>query len=446
MGSLYTRKDVLTHLSLRTRRDGPSGVVREGRQVQPTYQATFPPLTPADPVTVFISYSRTNERAVLPIERALTARGVRVLRDKPSLPAGAHNVGVLRGMIDHGCDAVLYFVTREFLASDFIWRHEVPQALARYRREPTFPIIPVVSRTPLGDLNDECADRGLQSLTEFNAHILRRLHPTVGDAQAISRRVLASALASRLSRASKDENLIRVCLRTFEYKPPAPSLHLDLNWSSLLPNDSNGAEVWRDELLPALRDVRDLIAIVRPGRAIEVWPKCRLPVGVALGSMFPVKGAVELRIADGRTESTDEDPLEESSQLMVTVNRMSSNDANAIVEVSVSRDVTPSVTRWREHFDIRPGWRIRCAPDTGASRDALTSHAQAGKWALVIGDVIRQLLDHELVTDVHLFVASSVEFAAILGQQLSVRQRVHVYHGDNDTGYRLSMTLQDGGA
>ena len=43
--------------------------------------------------------------------------------------------------------------------------------------------------------------------------------------------------------------------------------------------------------------------------------------------------------------------------------------------------------------------------------------------------------------EVHLFVASSTEFAALVGQQLRDRRPVHVYYGDNDMGYRRAYTL-----
>src|SRR5690349_8849841 len=101
-------------------------------------------LDAAQPAAVFISYARRDEQAVLPLERALKLRGLRVLRDKPSLALGAHNATALTAMIDAQCDAVLLYITEHFLASDFIWRHEVPSALARHERDPRFHIIPVL--------------------------------------------------------------------------------------------------------------------------------------------------------------------------------------------------------------------------------------------------------------------------------------------------------------
>jgi hypothetical protein len=49
--------------------------------------------------------------------------------------------------------------------------------------------------------------------------------------------------------------------------------------------------------------------------------------------------------------------------------------------------------------------------------------------------------DEEGVGDIHLFLASSVEFALMVGRQLRDRRPVHVYYGDNEAGYKLAYTL-----
>ena len=92
------------------------------------------------------------KRPILPLERALQERGAKVVRDKPSLTLGAHNVQGLTRLIDVGCDAILFYMSDKLLRSDFIWRHEIPTAIARQKREPNFHLIPVLLGIDYGEL------------------------------------------------------------------------------------------------------------------------------------------------------------------------------------------------------------------------------------------------------------------------------------------------------
>ncbi len=391
------------------------------------------------PATVFLSYARKDEQAILSLERALQERGVRVLRDKPSLPLGAHNAERLTAMIDAECDAVLFYVTRRLLESDFIWRYEVPAAVARRNREANFHIIPVFQGVEYSDLAVQSADRGLPSLADFNAERVKKRLPSLEESARIARRTLNSALGLRLGRDGTQQQPTVICLHTFPYTPSATHLHLDIDWTASHENGPS-VEQWRDELLPALNDVADALALQGRG-VVDVWLKARLPAAIALGYTFPAKGSVTLHLRNERAEWSCNGPSEDTGDFIVTSTMLDRKQATAIVEVAISRETTAAVTRWRRTAEYVPGWRMLCAPAGGPSRDALTTGTQARTWARRIGDEVRRLWDAEGVNDVHLFLASTVEFAAMVGQQLRGRRRVHVYYGDNEEGYRLAYTL-----
>lgn len=397
------------------------------------------------PATVFLSYARKDEPAILPLERALQERGLRVLRDKPSLELGAHNAERLTAMIDAECDAVLFYVTKNMLASDFIWRHEVPAAIARRTREPAFHIIPVLQGVGFEDLALQCADRGLPSLAEFNAERVRRKSPAQEEVARIGRRTLNAALALRLARDGAGLQPAVICLRTFPYTPPVVQLRLDLDWTASHEHGPS-VEQWRGELLPALTDVADALARQVRGGVVEAWLKARLPAAVALGYALPDKGSVALHLRNEQAAWPCFGPSGPGDDLKLMSAMLDRRRPSAIVEVAVSRETAPGVTRWRKTTGYLPGWRVLCSPTGGPSRGALTTDTQARAWARRIGDEVRRLWDAEGIDEVHLFIASPVEFAVMVGQQLRDRHRVHVYFGDNEAGYRLACTLGPGGA
>lgn len=397
------------------------------------------PLQPADPATVFISYARGDEDAILPLERALQERGVRVLRDKPTLTLGAHNVQALTRLIDVGCDAILFYMTDKLLRSDFIWRHEIPTGLARQKREPNFHLIPVLLGIDYTELALLCSDRGLPSLADFNAEGMDTGILTPADIARIARRTLRSALVLRMTR-SQDET-IGLSLRTFEYTPPAASLHLDLDWMMAFDGEGPTPEMWQTTLLPALADATNALAQEAHGRTVDCWLKARLPVGIALGYVIPPKGTLRLRLCNEEATWPCFGPGDGADELIVTATALGGKTPSAIAEIAVSRETTKLVTAWREAEKVLPAWRIRFAPASGPSRDALPSEGIARAWARSIGNELRRLWDSEGVRDVHLFLASSIEFAVLVGQQLRDRYPVHVYFADRDGQYQRAYTL-----
>jgi hypothetical protein len=404
----------------------------------PTEQS-YPP--PSAPATVFLSYARKDEEAILPLERALQERGLRVLRDKPNLPLGAHTAERLVAMISTECDAVLFYVTDNLLRSDFIWRYEVPASVARWRQEPNFHIIPVLQGVDYPDLKLHCADRGLPSLTDFNAEKVVGASPTPDEIARIARRTLDAALTLRLRRETAEQQPVVICLRSFPYTPPVSPLHLDLDWTAAFAANGPSPEEWRSRLLPALSDVADTLARQARGGIIEAWLKARLPVAVALGYAWPAKGALALRLRNDQAIWSCSGPSGAADDLLVTSTMIDAQQSSAVVEVVASRETTPAVTLWRKATGYLPGWRVVCTPVSGPSRNAIAGDEQARAWARRIGDEVRRLWDAEAIDEIHLFIASPVEFAVMVGQQLRDRHPVHVYFGDSEAGYRLACTL-----
>lgn len=398
-------------------------------------------LSPSDPASLFISYARHDEQAILPLEQALKERGIRVIRDRTHLPLGRQNVAYLTSLIDQGCDAILLFVTESFLRSQFIWKYEVPAALARQRRQPSFGIIPVISGMSFQDVAIYCTDQGLPSLADFNAELIGHDVPSQDEVRRVAFRTLQATLSLRQARGGTHDRVITLCLRTFPYTPPSPTLYLDMDWTEPFEASEASPEYWGDALFPALSDVTRVLAQQRRSNIVEAWLKARLPVAVALGHACPLRGSLRLRLRNDFGLWACDGPSDEPAGFLVTTTKLNQDTKSAVVEVPISREVAPAVTTWRTNANVTPRFRVRCAPTAGPSRVALATDAQARSWAQRIGTELRSLWDQESVDEVHVFLASSVEFAVMVGQQLRDRRPVHVYYGDNELGYRLAYTL-----
>lgn len=181
------------------------------------------------------------------------------------------------------------------------------------------------------------------------------------------------------------------------------------------------------------------------GRPLDAWPQARLAAAVALGHAFPLKGGIRLRLRDEDGDWPTYGPGVAAAPLVCRATPLVADRAPILLELPLSREVAPSVARWRERAGVVAGWHLRCAPLGGPSRAALTDDGQARAWARQVGDEIRRLWDTEGGGEVHLFLAGSVEFAVLIGQQLRDRHPVHVYYGHEDDGYRLACTLRPEG-
>lgn len=403
-------------------------------------------LLPANPATIFISYQHDDYALVERIERALQLRGVRVLRDKTALFLGQDNVTGLTELIMRRCDAIIFVVTPRLLASDFVWRHEVPTAVSRWEHDPRFGIIPVLHDVSKRELDNFCFDRNVKSFGNFNFHKISDDASDAATIYTIATRALHAAFALRLARDTTDTRNIVAAIHTFPYTPSASEIHLDVDWRSAFAGSGPTPADWGTELLPALADIADTVADMGSGRPLDLWLKCRLPVGVAIGYMFPIKGSVRLRLCDDdgtwdtRGDGTDPPPLS------VNRGRLNPDDNAATIEIAISRAVFDGVARWRRTVrtdgqPYSPKWRVQFTPTAGISSDALHGDAIARAAACQISDTVHELWDRESVSDIHLFLAVPVKFAVMIGQHLRDRRRIHVYYGDNDNGYQLAYSI-----
>src|SRR5580658_4465555 len=94
------------------------------------------------PPRYFLSYSRSNLPLAKILCETLLAHGIEVWQDITSLGQGFTESSI-RSAISSGTDGLIFLVTPESVASDFVRQVELPEADARVRRDPSYFLIPI---------------------------------------------------------------------------------------------------------------------------------------------------------------------------------------------------------------------------------------------------------------------------------------------------------------
>ncbi|MEM7393395.1 MAG: hypothetical protein AAF492_13710, partial [Verrucomicrobiota bacterium] len=104
----------------------------------------------------FLSYSRKDLSLARTIIGIVCGYGIRIWQDLENLGLDIGESKV-RQVLDSEVQGVILLVTRACLDSGFIKSIELPHAMERYKRDPSFPIIPIFF-VPLSE-----AEAGLKS-------------------------------------------------------------------------------------------------------------------------------------------------------------------------------------------------------------------------------------------------------------------------------------------
>ena len=427
---------------------------------------------PNAPTTVLLAYTPADAKAVDRLAWMLQARGLqvqRIVHQYPDLPIDEDQIV---GAIQHGGNALLIYLSQAALADEMLWRVVAQAANERRVTDPTFPIIPVLQDIGPAALGENDQLRALRQLVGTSAQELVQMQ-TSDDrnlrllvTQALAWKVLALGLAHRLARDPEPTSSLYLGLGTYERRSYSPTLHLYLDWFPAFSTEAGlprfpPKDRWAEDLLPALSDVAKVITRQTHIQNIEIWLRAQLPAAIAAGYTFAPKAIGNRRVLwhqPGLEPNTDTIwtysdqavSLTEAHQLILTASPADrfNSDSSVILELPITRDeVTADVQKWLTHTSSMPSWHIRGVPQQGTGRASIQSGAQAATWVRQIGEQVRALWGTGTAGAVHLFVASPVAFAALLGQELYDREAgghpIHLYAEvtDRTQGYQRVCTL-----
>ena len=408
------------------------------------------------PATVFLSYRRENVDEAKYLQQQLHLRGVRAWRDVTHLDLGTKNKDEITRAIGQECDAFLLYLTQECLNSEFVWNVEVPAAFSRREKDSAFGIVPVLRGVSIDQLHNFCTDRRYPDLTDFNCAVLPDIGTSGADtifSEAIgyaTKLILRAALNLRLRRVEADPASYEphLCLHTYPYEI-SDSLDLDLNWIEGFPTREKPEQWppergWQKIFLPALYDVKDAVSTVAHSRRLHITVQTQLAVAFALGFIFPEAADFRLILKSRDGFWTSDEVITEREPLIVQSTDHPGDKRVAIVEISVSWPVTPSVSEALPSFGISFGHRVHFEVKGGASTDAVQSAAHALALARQVGRELRQLRAYKRITHMHVFLSCPAPLAVLLGHYCNALGTITLYHHVKEAdkyipGYTLNL-------
>lgn len=332
----------------------------------------------------------------------------------------------------------------EFLSRDIIWRVEVPEAIARFQREPNFPIIPLFCGVEPSELTAVCARHGLADLSGFNGHkVPRGARRKRRDTELRRVALLTLRAGLRPLFATDPDYVPRLLLRSQTYTPGEPGVDLDLDWTAPFSAGCPSREEWDTELLPALYDLRDVLGWLSR-RVLHVVVQSRLSAPLALGEVFSATNKYSLTFG-GMNGAWSTAARRRDTPVLVRRDLPAPGRERsvALVEVSVARAVGLSVARNAGSLvdDESPGRALRFEPVGGPSTTAVKDASWAISAAWEVGDCLRALHD-EGVQHFHLYVAAPAEWCVLLGHTLNAVGMITVHQRHpTDGGYVRACTL-----
>lgn len=399
------------------------------------------------PATVFLSYAREDIEAVRKLQLHLKLRGIRAWRDVTDMGAGVFTRSEIEHILEHEVDAMVLYITPASLKSPYIWTVEVPTAMRRHQQDPHFRLVPILHGVTYKKLRDAGIDWQFD-VSGFNGITLTKDPAKLGEIEAgevfgsIARDLLKSALTVRLRRVGADRAYEpTLCLHNFPYTPPTDSLDLDLNWYDLFPEKKRvpTSEEWEKILLPALRDVKQILSEQPHSRRLHIYVQSILPLALALGFIFSQNARFSLSLETDRYGSwSSEGPTTQVGPLLSsTLTHDNGDPAIAVLELAITRATELGTGKALSTFNIQPGHHLHLEPPGGPSNESIQTSDQALAIARQVRQICNDLCDRQGVNHLHLFAASSAPLAVLIGHLLGAHCSISIYEHIFNAGYQL---------
>jgi hypothetical protein len=182
------------------------------------------------------------------------------------------------------------------------------------------------------------------------------------------------------------------------------------------------SETWQKTLLPELIQQREELG-GSGARRIRLYAKAHLSVGLAFGYVFRKPTSIQLEIEQEGENSVQwwksDDQAAPGAPLRVTRPGTDSNEGDITLELSISRDVSPTVEGWMAKSGVPIQQRIAFTPASGPGRSAIPDSSHALAAVRQIRDEVLTLRDHQPGVVLHIFGAMPIALAVLLGRELN---------------------------
>lgn len=383
---------------------------------------------------VFISYQHRDRRLASLLAQELQLRGVIPWVDKTpgGFAAGDPSEAAARRVIGEAASGFVLVLTKHTWCSDFIKTIEVPEALARLRRDPHFWGCVVSPEYGMGEISSTMREQWGADFTQFHGYSRnRRARESV---QSFMNRVATEVLRKHLdTQAPANVDRIEISVSSFEPVPGSPDelLHLDV-FHPLQGNPYHNG-TW-ERFLEGMQDAKVEVAR-RYGRPrLLVNGSKHFTAAFLTGRVFN-RFPLDIRQTPMEVWSSDGE-LIPMDQFQVTYLPGSHREHTLVVEVATGeKDIARGVDSLIGSGRLANGGRLQIRPNNGRVN---VTDVIARSLAHHICSEIDKVTRNKRTEQIHLFVAIPQALLMTLGTLFQGMPEVHVYEW---TGTEYVKTL-----
>jgi hypothetical protein len=254
----------------------------------------------------FLSHRRTDRKQVVELKRVLALYGTGGWRDLDDLDLGELGQPGFEKAIDEVTGGFLWYGTKRVLASWYVNNVELPAAIARKRREPDYPLVPLFATVPPGEARAAL----LAATKKPSARLTANDHALFFEANGYSREARERVAEFRASVAKRYIRSAVKWLDTAAYSvaitaltEPSGGQDFTFDWRGLLdPQTRVLAGGAQTTMCDAVTGFRDAIKPTAEFPHVTIDFDAPLPIAALVGYEWRVTSRMKLTIRQ-RTRS-----------------------------------------------------------------------------------------------------------------------------------------------
>lgn len=396
----------------------------------------------------FLSYTRSRLNEARFLIAAQHDVGIPTWQDVENLYEEPTEEAIRSVLSDSTIANAVMWLTPEVQQSAMIRRVEAPLILDRCRKQDGFFLVPVAA----GRLTYESAAAvvgeciGIEDLRNWNIRKVSSDPISAVEAREIAVRVLQRRIESINSYVPPGEPF-KLVLNTRACPSFNPGIALTIDWTHRFNEREATRQTWERYILPALSDVANTVQRKAPGRMLLASGLLSIPAAVSLGFVFMAPRKLEIaweQSTTGRSpqiwtvnESTEDSGFEKTA----IAGQLRADDLAILV--SVNADASHALSRSKASL---PSFRVfvHIKHKTRKGSVEINSPGQASHLARLVADSAREAReDYQVTGNVHLFLATPVGLAMLIGQLLNTLGQVQTYEHipEGATGYYSPAAL-----
>ena len=396
----------------------------------------------------FLSYRRTRLIEAQTLVSFQHDMGIPTWQDIENLDEEPTEDAIRSVLADSNTASAVMWLTPDVAESSMIRRVEAPLILGRHNREDGFFVVPVAA----GGLDYESVgtvmqgDIGIEDLRRWNIRRVSSNPAADHEIRSIANRILVRRLEALHRHLPVGRSLDLTLNTRTRFAPDSPPA-LVVDWTHRFEDRIAEEETWRTYLLSALAEVSAQVQQRAPGRKVQASGLLSIPAATALGYYFMAPRRMDFSweqyTPGGPTQMWSlQDPRVDSGfEAVITAGDAAADDLAILV--SVNADVSQAVG---VSYESLPRFRAYVhAKPIGASTPAdIRSGGEAVDLAHRVVEAARNARQQFHVRGkVHLFMATPVGLAVLIGQLLNTLGQVQTYEHvpDGATGHYVVAGL-----